>query len=183
MDHHESAEPSQWVRRFAALIAPEGRVLDLACGKGRHVRYLQSLGYKVTAVDRDAAALEPLRSLENVNVYVADIETGPWPFAPEHFDGIVVTNYLHRLLFPHLIASLRQGGVLIYETFGAGNERFGPPSNPHFLLQPGELLASVAPALGVVAFEQGLIAKPKPAMVQRICAVKAREWVPLDRPE
>lgn len=183
MNRHDNAEPSDWVRRFAALIAPGGRVLDLACGQGRHVRYLQSLGYRVAAVDRDAAALGPLRALQDVEVHVADIESGPWPFAPEHFDGIVVTDYLHRPLFPHLVAALREAGVLIYETFAVGNERFGRPSNPHFLLRPGELLASVTPALAVVAFEQGLISTPKPAIVQRICAVKGRDWLALDRPE
>jgi len=180
MDHHEISEPSDWVRRFAALIAPNGDVLDLACGKGRHVHFLRSLGYRVAAVDRDAEALDPLRSLKGVEVHVADVEAGPWPFAEERFDGIVVTNYLHRPLFPHLIAALRDGGVLIYETFAVGNERFGRPSNPRFLLRPGELLANLASSLRVVAFEQGMISTPNPAIVQRICAVRGQDWVSLD---
>jgi len=166
---HEIEAPSSWVRRWASAIRPGGRVLDVACGHGRHLRYLASLGFAAVGVDRDEQALSPLRSLECVEVRVADIEAGPWPFAPGEFDGVVVTNYLHRPLFPRLVGALRPGGVLIYETFALGNERYGRPANPDFLLAPGELLAAVEP-LSVIAFEQGLVSSPKEALVQRICA-------------
>ncbi len=178
---HDLQSPSEWVCRFAPLIVAEGHVLDVACGRGRHARYLQECGYRVTAIDRDAAALETLRGLERVEPVVADIESKPWPCAAGTFDGVVVTNYLCRPLLPHLVAALREGGVLIYETFALGNEDFGRPSNPDFLLRLNELLEWLMPQLDVVAFEQGLVSRPKPAVVQRICAVReGRGWSPLD---
>lgn len=168
-------QPSAWVSRFAQLIAP-GEVLDLACGSGRHSRLLAALGHPVCALDRDAAALEELAGT-GIATLQFDLENGaPWPFAPARFAGIVVTNYLHRPLLPAMLASLAPGGVLIYETFARGNERYGKPSNPDFLLRPGELLELVrdpaAPGWRVVAFEDGYAAAPKPAMLQRICAIK-----------
>jgi SAM-dependent methyltransferase len=166
---HDIDTPSPWVRRWASAIRPGGRVLDVACGHGRHLRYLGSLGFEVVGVDRDEAALA---GIDGAEIRVADIEAGPWPFSPGEFDGVVVTNYLHRPLFPHLVGALRPGGVLIYETFALGNERYGRPSNPDFLLRPGELLKSVEP-LSVVAFEQGLVSSPKQALVQRICAAQS----------
>jgi SAM-dependent methyltransferase len=157
-------------------------VLDVACGSGRHLRYLGSLGFSVVGVDRDEAALELSRGIATVEVRVADIEAGPWPFAPGEFDGVVVTNYLWRPLFANLVAALRPGGVLIYETFALGNERYGRPANPDHLLQRDELLRRVEP-LGVVAFEQGFVSVPKPAVVQRICAVSGEQApAPLDTP-
>ncbi len=168
---HGPQEPSVWVRRFAGLIVPGGRVLDMACGRGRHSRYLAGLGLHVEAVDRDAEALAALSGVPRVRATLADIEGGPWPYAGESFDGIVVTNYLHRPLLSVLRDSLLQSGVLIYETFAAGNERYGRPSNPEFLLQPGELL-DVCRGLHVIAYEDLYLKVPKPAMVQRICAVK-----------
>jgi SAM-dependent methyltransferase len=158
------------VRRWAGSIRPGGRVLDVACGQGRHLRYLRSLGYSVVGVDRDEQAVSVLAGLDGVEARVADLEAGPWPFAPGGFDGVVVTNYLHRPIFRDLVGALRPGGVLIYETFAAGNERYGRPANPEFLLRPGELLESVEP-LAVIAFEQGLVSVPKRALIQRICAV------------
>jgi len=168
---HEIDSPSPWVRRWAALIRPGGRVLDVACGHGRHLRYLSSLGLAVVGVDRDEAALAALRGIGGVEILVADIEAGPWPFAPGAFDGVVVTNYLHRPLFPDLVGALRTGGVLICETFALGNERYGRPSNPAFLLRPDELLHSLEP-LAVIAFEQGLVSAPRQAVIQRVCAVR-----------
>jgi len=166
---HDLETPSPWVVRWAGTIRAGGRVLDVACGKGRHLRYLASLGLAVVGVDREA---QPLEALAGAELRVADIENGHWPFASGEFDGVVVTNYLHRPLFPHLVAALRPAGVLIYETFAVGNERYGRPSNPDFLLQPGELLRRVEP-LSVIGFEQGLISSPKQAVVQRICAVRS----------
>jgi SAM-dependent methyltransferase len=168
---HGPEAPSAWVCRWAALIRPGGRVLDVACGHGRHARYLSSLGLAVVGVDRDEAALAALREIDGVEIQLADIEAEPWPFAPGGFDGVVVTNYLHRALFPHLVGALRPDGVLICETFALGNERYGRPSNPAFLLRPDELLHSVEP-LAVVAFEQGLVFAPKQAVIQRVCAVR-----------
>lgn len=171
---HDIESPSLWVCRWAGLIRRGGRVLDVACGHGRHLRYLSSLGFEVVGVDRDASVLDAIGEVAGVEIRIADIESGPWPFAPGDFDGVVVTNYLHRPIFPKLIEVLRPGAALIYETFAEGNERYGRPSNPDFLLRPGELLERAEP-LEVIAFEQGLISTPKPAVVQRICAVRGAE--------
>jgi len=160
--------PSAWVRRFLPLIRPGGRVLDLAAGEGRHTRLLLERGFAVAAVDRDIEALR-LLATDNCDILAIDLETGaPWPLGCG-YDGIVVTNYLHRPLLPMIASALAPGGVLIYETFMAGNERFGRPRNPEFLLGPGELLQAFA-ALTVVAFEQGEVAQPRPAMIQRLAA-------------
>ena len=121
---HGAGPPSEWVCRFAPLIPRGGRVLDLACGLGRHTRFLRERGLRVVAIDRDAAAIETLRGLDRIEAVVADIESAPWPYPPAAFDAVVVTNYLWRPLVPQLIAALREGGVLIYETFALGNERF-----------------------------------------------------------
>jgi SAM-dependent methyltransferase len=173
LPHAPVAAPSEWVRRFVAQI-PSGEVLDLACGSGRHVRLLAALGHPVLAVDRDAAALAACAGA-GIATEQRDLENGlPWPYAAGRFAGIVVANYLHRPLFPALFDSLAPGGVLIYETFALGNERYGKPSNPAFLLRPGELLelaASRADRLRIVAYEDGEIDEPKPARVQRICLV------------
>lgn len=171
---HGSDAPSGWVLRWAHLIKPRGAVLDLACGSGRHARWLADRGHAVLAVDRDAEAIAAIAQVQGVTGLVADLEGGaPWPLAGMRFDGIVVTNYLYRPLFPRILESLAEGGVLIYETFATGNERFGRPSNPQFLLQPGELLDAFGKALTVAAFEQGRVEKPKPAMIQRLCALRA----------
>ena len=163
--------PSDWVRRHAGLLPPGSSVLDVAAGNGRHARYFNDLGYKVTAIDRDVASLQGL-ILSGVDVIAADLEDGsPWPLGHRQFDGIVVTNYLHRPLFPALAGALAPGAILIYQTFGVGNERFGKPSNPDFLLRPGELLDAVHGRLRVIAYEDLQVASPKQAMVQRIAAV------------
>ena len=164
---HLDPAPSAWVRRFAGLIKPGGTVLDVACGSGRHLRWLAAQGLQVTGVDRDAAALAPLARL--AEVLVADIEGGPWPLDGRCFDAVVITNYLWRPLWPALRASLADGGVLIHETFADGQQHIGKPSRPDFLLQPGELLQACA-GLRVVAFEDGFEPQP-PRCVQRIVAV------------
>jgi SAM-dependent methyltransferase len=165
--------PSAWVERWARLIAPGAEVLDLACGEGRHARLLAARGHQVTALVRDREALAALADLAGIDTLRADLEDGsPWPLAGRRFGGIVVTNYLHRPLFRNLIDALAPQGVLIYETFMSGNERFGKPSNPQFLLRPGELLEAFGAALGVVAFEQGVVTRPKPAALQRLCALR-----------
>ena len=150
-------------------------MLDLAAGGGRHARLLRARGFPVTAADRDTAALKAQFAGDaGVEIVTIDLEDGgPWRLG-QGFDGIVVANYFHRPLFPALVAALATGGAVIYETFMLGNERFGRPSNPDFLLKPGELLAAFA-ALTIVAFEQGIVDQPRPAAIQRIAAVKAKE--------
>ena len=182
-----AATPSRWIARFAPLIAPGAPVLDLACGTGRHARLLAGAGHPVVAVDRDAAALGALAGVAGVETVEADLEAGPWPLGGRTFGGVVVTNYLHRPRLPAVLAALRDDGVLLYETFATGNEAYGRPSNPDFLLRVDELLALAAGRLTVVAFEQGLVrpddaaAAPAAArVVQRIAAVGARRaWPPL----
>jgi len=159
------------VCRFAPLIRVGGLVLDVACGAGRHARYLAGLGYRVEAVDRDTGALQELAHVAGVTTRNADLEHGQWPYSGHQFDAIVVTNYLHRPLLPSLRAALADGGVLIYETFAAGNERYGRPGNPDFLLKPGELLEFARGRLRVVAYEDLHVEIPRPAMIQRLCAI------------
>ena len=171
--NHAALGPSAWVRRWAAYIPRGGRVLDLAAGSGRHARLLASLGHSVAAVDRDAESLRGLDGIAGIRACVADIEVGCWPYPGEAFEGVVVTNYLHRPLLPFLVAAVAPGGVLIYETFAAGNERFGRPTNPDFLLRPGELLDAVRGRLRVLAYEDLEVEEPKRAMVQRICAQRS----------
>ena len=176
MTVHMNEKPSPWVERFFPLITAGGSVLDLACGNGRHSLLLAEHGYRVEAVDRDAAALAGITAREpRIAVRAADLEGGPWPYHGSAFDGIVVTNYLFRPLLPMLLNALEVNGVLIYETFMVGNERFGKPSNPAFLLRTGELLDVVRRRLTVVAFEQGEVELPRPAMVQRLCATRRLE--------
>lgn len=163
--------PSPWVARFAALVASGGPVLDLACGGGRHTRFFLARRHPVTAIDLDLRGMADLHGAAGLTLLQADLEGAPWPLAGR-FAGIVVTNYLHRPLFPFLLAALAPAGVLIYETFARGNERFGRPSSPAFLLQPGELLELARPGLQVVAYEHGVVASPKAAVVQRLCAVQ-----------
>lgn len=165
-DAHGSETPSDWVLRWAPLVA-RGPVLDVASGQGRHARFFAAKGLEVVAVDREPQVIEGVRFVR------ADLEGGDaWPFEGQRFGAIVVTNYLHRPLFGNLQDSLAEGGVLIYETFMLGNEKFGRPSNPEFLLRPGELLDAFK-ALTPVAFEQGIVQRPKKAAMQRLCAIRA----------
>ena len=157
--------------RWSALVAPGTTVLDIACGSGRHVRWFASRGCRVTGVDRDEAAVRPLQAI--AEIVVADIEDGPWPLPGRRFGAVVVTNYCWRALLPTAVASVADGGVLIYETFAIGNETVGRPSNPDFLLRPGELL-DAARGLRVVAYEDGFLTTPDERFVQRIAAVPWR---------
>ncbi len=170
--HQLIADVSIWVRRYAPLIPNEGSVLDMACGTGRHSLLMASLGYTVLAVDQDIKAIEGLQNLK-IQAQEMNLEGDLWPLSGRLFSGIVVTNYLYRPFLDQLPQMLNEGGVLIYETFAEGNAAFGKPSNPNFLLKTGELLAlAQRTALKVIAYEDIYIDNPKPAMVQRICAVK-----------
>ena len=171
MLHSHVDTPSPWVQRWAHLIPAGGRVLDVASGAGRNARWLAARGYRVDALDRDADALATLSAVPGVTTRCADIESAAWPCERGVYAAVVVTNYLHRPLFPELFGALGTGGVLIYETFAVGNERFGRPSNPAYLLRPGELLEVVRGRLRVLAYEDLEVQDPRPAMVQRICAL------------
>ena len=169
---HGDGEPSPWIVRFASLIAPQARVLDLASGRGRHARWLAARGIRVMAVDRDGEALAMLDGAPGITTRVCDLEQSTWPLAGEHFDAVVVVNYLHRPTFERLLDTIADDGVLLYETFMQGNERYGRPSNPDFLLMPGELLARTRDRMQPVAFEQGLFgAAGQECVLQRIAAV------------
>ncbi|MGE4243438.1 class I SAM-dependent methyltransferase [Ramlibacter sp.] len=165
---HESPVPSPWVVRWAGLVPEGGEVLDVACGHGRHMRFFRGRGHAVTGVDRSPEAIAAVRAVGEA--VQADIENGPWPFADRRFAAVVVTHYLWRALLPTIVAAVAPGGVLLYETFAAGNETVGKPSRPDFLLQPGELLSACA-GLRVVAYEDGFLSGPD-RFVQRIAAVR-----------
>lgn len=184
MTVHLASEPSAWVRRFAALVPRGARVLDLAAGRGRHARLFASLGHPVLAVDVDASALAFLDGVPGVATRVLDLESGPWPLAGERFGAIVVTHYLHRPSFRAMLDTLADDGMLVYETFAAGNEAHGKPSNPAFLLERGELLERVRSRLAVVAFEEGLVERNDGgrAVVQRLAAVGPRRPAPWPLP-
>jgi len=162
---HEASAPSDWVVRWTPLLPPGARVLDVACGHGRHARWLAAAGHRVTAVDRDAALLAPLAGLAHVErTVVADLEAAPWPFPGERFDAVLVTNYLWRALFPALLSAVAPGGLLVYETFTQAHAALGRPRRPEFLLRPGELLELLgagragdadATEWHVIAFEEG----------------------------
>lgn len=164
--------PSAWLQRWLHLISAGGRVLDLACGSGRHAVFLAAHGYRVTAVDRDLGLSAAVRDTPGVAWVAHDLETGDWPFAAGIWQGVVVVNYLHRPLFPHLIAGISKGGALIYATFAHRQHRFGRPRDPRHLLMPGELLEAVRGQLHVVAYEDVEEAGPAPCRRQRLAALK-----------
>ncbi|MEQ1602966.1 MAG: class I SAM-dependent methyltransferase [Methylophilaceae bacterium] len=183
-----NTKPSAWLCRFSALIKPQGQVLDLACGTGRNVRWLAGQGFVVEAVDKDLAALASLQNIPNITTRIADLEGAPWPYAERKFDAIVVCRYLHRPLLPLLLQSLNAKGVLIYETFMQGQELYGRPRRPQFLLKPDELLQTYMNQSNIVAFEQGLFDEAQleeppfkthqPAMLQRICLTRLQDKTP-----
>lgn len=163
---HADLPASPWIQRWTPLLPPGATVLDLACGQGRHMRWFHARGHAVTGVDRDRQALDSLQDLGER--LCADLENGPWPLPGRQFDAVVVTHYLWRPLWQRLLDSVAPGGLLLYETFAQGNEAFGRPSRPDFLLAPGELL-QVCAGWDIVAYEQGLLRQPD-RVVQRIAA-------------
>lgn len=168
---HGSESPSPWVTRFGPLVPSGGVVLDVACGLGRHLKWFSERNHPVAGVDRSSDAIQSVASaLPQAELRCADIEAGPWPYGGRNFAGVVVTHYLWRPLLPAIVAAVAEGGVLIYETFAAGNETVGKPSRPDFLLQPGELLRACA-GLRIVAYEDGYLHAPA-RFIQRICAVR-----------
>jgi SAM-dependent methyltransferase len=174
---HEITPPSPWIaenqKRLDNVSTP-GRVLDLACGRGRHARLLAARGEHVLAVDRDQAALAALEGEAGIETLYCDLESGtPWPFAGEAFRGLVITNYLHRPTLGRALGLVARGGLLLYETFGAGNERFGRPANPDFLAQPGEIAAAArAAGFGIEEEFFGEVAAPRAAILSRVAARK-----------
>lgn len=168
------SDASEWISRFAGLVPPAGRVLDIAAGSGRHSRFFLERGHPVTAVDRDTGGLADLKGDPAFESLEFDLEAGEaWPLGDRQFEAVVVANYLHRPILPDIVGAVAPGGVLLYETFAVGQERFGRPQNPDFLLQPGELLAAVHGRLRVLAYEDLTCEDPWPRVVQRIAALAA----------
>ncbi len=179
--HAGAVEPSHWVQRFAPLAPAGGPVLDLACGTGRHGRLFLARGHEVVFLDRDVSLVADLAGNTRAEIIEADLETGDvLPFGDRRFAAIVVTNYLWRPLLPALAAAVDEGGVLIYETFGRGNEAYSRPRNPDHLLRPGELIEAFGTALQIVAYECGLRYDPKPRVIQRIAAVRSDAPAPIE---
>lgn len=171
--------PFPWIVRFAPLVRREAPVLDVACGAGRHTRLFLERGHAVTAVDVDVSGLADLHKQPGLEAVEADLERAAWPLPGRRFGAVVVTNYLWRPLFGTILDAVDEGGVLLYETFALGNEAYGRPSNPNFLLEPGELIDRVHGRLQVVAYEHGRMDQPRPAIKQRLCAVRTDQPVPL----
>jgi SAM-dependent methyltransferase len=176
-----SPAPFPWIVRFAPLARAGAPVLDLACGSGRHTRFFLERGHPVTAVDVDLSRLQDLQGHPALELVQADLEDGtPWPLPNRRFAVVVVTNYLWRPLFPMILDAVDAGGMLLYETFALGNEACGPPRNPDFLLAPGELIEVARGRLQIVAYEHGSLERPRPAIKQRLCAVRTEQPVSLD---
>jgi SAM-dependent methyltransferase len=160
--------PSPWMTKWAGLVAIDASVLDVAAGGGRHTAFFANRGHRVTAIDRDVSRIAPAINVETLEV---DLEDGsPWPLRGRTFGAVIVANYLHRPLMGALRSAVERGGVLLYETFMVGNERFGKPNRPEHLLKDGELLELVRGEYSVTAYEARLISMPSMAMVQRIAA-------------
>ncbi|WP_420403678.1 class I SAM-dependent methyltransferase [Nisaea sp.] len=168
-----TARPSEWVMRFAERVSRDAEVLDVACGAGRHGRFFRARGNPVVMLDKDISRVADMAADAKVELVASDLETGrPWPLKTRTFGCVVVTNYLHRPAMRDIIGAVEPGGILIYETFAVGNEAYGKPSNPDYLLHREELLILCRPELRVVAFEDLTVSAPRPACVQRIAAVR-----------
>ena len=171
MTEHNASAPSDWVMAFVDRIRPGGRILDVACGHGRHMRMALDRGYHVTGLDRDLSGVADLTDWPQVELVQADLERGePFPLKGRTFDGVIVTNYLWRPVLADIVACVADDGILIYQTFARGQEKFGRPTNKDFLLTRNELIAAVLPKMTVIAFEHGLIDSDPPRVIQRIVA-------------
>ncbi len=173
------AEAPLWVKRYIGGVVAGSRVLDLACGSGRHISLARELGYAVTGIDRNIAAAKQLFDHDGrVELIEKDLEDGSaFPFAPQSFGGVIVTNYLFRAVLAYVVDAVASDGMLLYETFRIGNERYGRPSRSDFLLRPGELISVVTSKLTVIAYEDVTLSEPA-RVVQRICAVGAlHPWI------
>ncbi len=166
---HSTRQASDWLKKWSHVLAPQSRILDLACGQGRHAMWLSSLKMDVLALDKDKLALEEIQKM-GINTLCADLENAPWPLKGERFDAVLVTNYLWRALWPELLESVKEGGFVIYETFCEGHQAYGRPTRADFLLQSGELLR-VFKDFKVLGFEEGLLSEPT-RYAQRIIAQK-----------
>lgn len=164
--------PSPFVLKYLSEINPGGTVLDLACGKGRHTRACLEQGFEVTAVDIDMRGLGDLTGRAGLHIITADLESDPWPLGDANFDAVIVSNYLWRPLFHNIREAVAPGGLLLYETFAAGNERYGKPSNPEFLLRQGELEEVFAEGFKVLHYQHAVEHVPAPAVRQRLAARK-----------
>jgi SAM-dependent methyltransferase len=169
--HQSTGNPSPWVVRFAGLVPIGAPVVDVACGGGRHGRLFLDRGHPVLFADRDVSGVSDLAGRPGVEILQADFEgDDDWPLADRQFGAVIVTNYLWRPILPKLVALVGPGGFLIYETFAEGNEAYGRPRNPDFLLRTGELMETVRGHLDVIAYEQCIVHRPAPAVVQHIAA-------------
>tara|TARA_B100000686_G_C16671547_1_gene906762 strand:- start:244 stop:795 length:552 start_codon:yes stop_codon:yes gene_type:complete len=170
LKQHKNGCPSDWIVKWAPLIIEKGKVLDIACGSGRHSVFLANAGHFVTALDKDVSRLPHDPQIKAIKSNLEDLSA--WPLVGKKFNGIIVTNFLYRPLFPVISRSLLPGGVLIYETFGIGNESYGRPRSKRFLLQPGELLEAFSREFVIIAYENGIRSVPSPAVIQRIIAIR-----------
>jgi SAM-dependent methyltransferase len=169
---HTSQTASRWMIKHATLVPPGANLLDVACGYGRHAKFFAARGVAVTAVDRDANALELLRGTDNVVCEWRDLEASdsPWPYPANSFDAVLVCNYLWRPTLDALLSTLKMGGLLLYETFMVGNERYGKPSCTDFLLRSNELIERTRDSFRVLAYEEG----EQRATTGEVIAVKAQ---------
>jgi SAM-dependent methyltransferase len=174
-----SSDPAAWIVRFAPLVPAGAAVLDLACGAGRHARLFLGRGHPVSAVDIDVSGLDDLSGHPQLEIVQADLENAAWPLPGRRFGAVVVTNYLWRPLFEPLLEAIADGGLLLYETFARGNEAYGRPTNPDFLLQPEELIEVARGRLQIVAYEHGYVERPRAGIKQRLCAARIERPLPL----
>lgn len=174
--------PSPWVMRFLGGVRPGGRILDVACGSGRHMRAALGAGLDVVGVDRDISGAADLSGTKGVQLIELDLETGAdRPLSVRlgagGFDGVIIANYLWRPILKDVVAMVGSNGILIYETFALGNERYGKPSNPDFLLKPGELLEAIRPDLTAIAYEHSTLSNPRRVVQRVVAAGREHRWL------
>ena len=164
---------STWVTYCTNLINKKSKILDVACGSGRHAKFLIQKGHFVTGIDINPKFELNADDQKNNKIIKYDLENNVWPFETDSFDCILVTNYLHRALFPFFIKSVKQNGFIIYETFSLGNEKFGKPSNPDYLLDNNELLNLLKHEMRIISYQDGIVLNNVQKYVQRVFAIKS----------